>query len=765
MLHEILLSLSGLQSPVWNQAKSSADAEGEVFNQYVSPPERAMLDTLGHLHDIHVKVRDAATRSATHPSVVCRAVGSSIADVHLGRFMDKIMEVESLILKKDAGYVGAYEIVPLSTIISEFAPWTRRLEWLWSLVQHLDPRSSIAGAKRKASGANILDVLEKETHTGYSDIEDMAIALLEVAQRTWMRAASLWALYGKLPAACAVDFCIKANPTSSSTMDAFSIDPLLVPEFVNSRAAHALLSSGSALNQLRSQNLYTSATLKGTDDPSLRLMPVHMRLLQTLHYPLNPLLLENVLSSINQSISENALSQILPRHLVMQLLQITLRYMLLDHGEFAVALVAHADERVNNLQHRRPVTRPVRKIGRLDDLTIPEVELNDILNKAMADLSALQADDDLDDDIGALARKLFSLRPADISHGPRLIATLLPTPTSLHITIPPSSPLHIFLSGQDTQSYALVNAYLLSIRRAGLHLSDLWKLSYHRRCYPTPLGPPKSASAMGPSSLANRRARDAVRSRRTRPHWTCASKALYLINALQTFFHGEVIQSSWANFHRWIDGEGTAATPSARSSRPGTASSAGATRITETSNERPNTAESTRRQGHHDPRALAEAHRLYLHALTDALFLANDKFMTTLKSLLHRLDHFVALFSRVQTVWEGLDLQEDDGVLDAFANHARDERDVLAEMDRTRDDVEATLVELVGIIRGIEEEKRSGSSIVNTMSGLELNGTKFIPWQARTVDRLVMKLDSLTGRREENEEGSGSGIADVYHDE
>ncbi|EXJ78600.1 hypothetical protein A1O1_09001 [Capronia coronata CBS 617.96] len=772
MLHEILLSLSGLQSPIWNQERepdNAEAAEARSFNQYVSPPERAMLDTLGHLHDLHIKIRDGAARSATNPSMVCRAVGSSIIDAHLGRFMEEILKVEALMLKKDAGFVGAYDIVPLSTVVAEFAPWARRLEWLWSVVQRLEPASRRGNRTRAASGAALLAFLERETRTGYADIEDMAVALLEVAQRTWMRTASLWILSGKVPAYGVEDFCITANPTSSSTMNAFSIDPALTPPFVNPGAARALLSAGSALNQLRSQNLSATGSLQSSEDPSLLLMPIHARVLQSLSYPLDPLLFENVLSSIHQSISENALSQILPRTMVMQLLQVILRYMLLDHGEFAVSLVAHADERVSNRQSRT-VARPVRKTGKLDDLSMQDVELNGILNKAMSDLAALQADDDLDYDIWSLAKRLLSLRPAaETPHRSRLISTLLPTPTSLCITIPPSSPLHIFLSAQDAQMYAVLNAYLLSIRRAGLHLSELWKLSYHRRCYPAPVAPPRSFSRTGQASTAKRRLRNAERTARTRRHWTCASKALFMINELQAYLQGEVIQCSWTRFEKWIEGDDTGTSSSStRSSRPGTASSAGLSKTTGLSYMGDNITDSTRRHGLNDPRALAEAHHLYLQALSEALFFTDDNFTGALQSLLSRIDHLIALFSRLQTVWESLDLQEDEGVLDAFANHAQDEQEVLAEMDRTRDAIEATLLELVQLIREIEKEKRSGlatNTVIEKASTLGLGGTKFVPWQARSVDRLIMKLDSLAGRQDEGKDETGTGIGDFYDDE
>lgn len=722
-----------------------------------------MLDTLAHLHDLHVRIKDAtATFATSHSSMVCRAVSSSIIHVHLGNFMDKVLHVESSILKKDAGYVGAYEIVPLSTLVAEFAPWTRRLEWLWSVVEHLERGPKQAQGKRPCSGASILDFLSRETQTGFSDIEEMAVALLTVAQRAWMRAASLWVLYGKLPASGAQDFCVKPNPEPSSAMDTFMLDHSIVPKFVNPDAAYALLSTGSALSQLRSQASTTGLSSKMGNDPSMSLLPGHLRLLESLRYPLSPSLLENTLLSINQSISENALSQVLPRPLVLQLLQIILRFLLLDHGEFSVSLIAHADERVANRQQTQTVTRPIRKIGRLDDLAIKEAELNSILSKTMAEVAALQADDDADDDILNLAKKLLVLKSVDKPNDPRMVSTLLPAPTLLSITIAPSSPLHIFLSSDDVNTYAILNAYLISIHRAGLHLSALWKLSSYRRCYPTPLGPPRSASQAGRERLASRRSRDGWRTTRTRRYWTCASKALFMINELEAYLQGEVIQSSWTHFHTWLNGEERLGLSSAKSSRPNTASS---TDPLNTTQQPQNVLVPPS-----DPRAMAEAHRRYLQTLTAALFVTDNDFMELLKTLLTQLDHFVALFPRLQAIWEGLDLQDDEGVEDAFSNYHQDQKEVLAEMDRTTDAIEASLIGLVSRIREFEKDKRPGAGIHSTMGSLQelgLNSSKFIPWHARTVDRLVMKLDSLAGKHEEERPESEPGMVHTegYDDE
>src|SRR5262249_54816092 len=158
------------------------------------------------------------------------------------------------------------------------------------------------------------------------------------------------------------------------------------------------------------------------------------------------------------------LSQILPRPLVMQLLDIIFRYMLLAHGEFAVSLIAHADERMMNRQQPQTVV-PIRKIGRMSDLAIKEAELSGILNKTMSELAALRSEEDAEGDNFTFAKKLLSLKAVDLPSGQNVVTTLLPTPTLLCLAIPPSSPLHIFLSSQDIDKYASLNAYLLSIHR------------------------------------------------------------------------------------------------------------------------------------------------------------------------------------------------------------------------------------------------------------------------------------------------------------
>jgi hypothetical protein len=195
MLHEILLSLSGHPSPLLSTHATST-------TNILSPPERALLSSLSNLSSLHRSIRSNTAQIAKeHPSTICRAVALSISNVHLQRFQRKILDVEKGILSKDADFVGAYDIVPLTGIVREFEGWTRRMEWFSGVVEVMNDGN--------CTGAVVIDRLVKELKTGYSDVEEVARSLVEVAQMAWLRQVSSWVLYGKLPSLGKEDFCVR----------------------------------------------------------------------------------------------------------------------------------------------------------------------------------------------------------------------------------------------------------------------------------------------------------------------------------------------------------------------------------------------------------------------------------------------------------------------------------------------------------------------------------------------------------------------------
>ena len=138
MLHEIFLSLSGHPSPLFSLQGEEDAVSQDAFP--LAPPEKALLASLARLSRLHARLRvHTSSISSSHPSVICRAVSTAIVTEHLGGFQKKILDVEKAILVEDSGYVGGYGIVPLSTIVGEFTPWTRRLDWLWGIIRFINP--------------------------------------------------------------------------------------------------------------------------------------------------------------------------------------------------------------------------------------------------------------------------------------------------------------------------------------------------------------------------------------------------------------------------------------------------------------------------------------------------------------------------------------------------------------------------------------------------------------------------------------------------
>lgn len=269
MLHEILLSLSGHPSPLLRTAQA-ADPDGggggnDASLLLITAPERALLAGVAHLSDLHVRLRTSGAQvAASHPSAICRAVAAAVEGTHLAAFQRKVLDVEAGVLRRDAGLVGAYNVVPLTAVVAEFEGWTRRMEWLWEVVAFMlerrtttrgrkkgggkggpspSPRAASSGSKGEGeagadgevegeggvgeddggdggqetttttcTGAALIDRLRGELQTGYEDIEETARSLVRVAEMAWVKQVSAWILYGRLPGFGAEDFFIRKAP-------------------------------------------------------------------------------------------------------------------------------------------------------------------------------------------------------------------------------------------------------------------------------------------------------------------------------------------------------------------------------------------------------------------------------------------------------------------------------------------------------------------------------------------------------------------------
>jgi hypothetical protein len=767
MLHEILLSLSGQPSPLFNTQKGESNITQDDF-PILSPPEKALLASVGHLSRLHAQLRKQADDiSSTNSSVVCRSVATAILGVHLGEFQMKILEVERAILAEDSGYVGGYGIVPLSTIVGEFAPWTRRMEWLWGVIQFIQSDERSSDRSHGSAGAALIDRLRVEAQTGYLDIKEMALKLVTAAETAWMKQLSMWLLYGNLPMYGKNDFFIRQDPETTDEETQFSMNPRLPPKFVTLQTASSILFIGKSLNHIRAKR---KTSIAGASTAPVTLYREHIEHLASVQSPISSLKLSTAVDCIRLSLSQSTLSKLLPLPKILEILTLLHNFFLLRRGEFAVALVAHADSRVDE-SRRRGATMTSGLPGKLEGLAIKEGDVTAALVQTWAELFSLQKEEDPTDEELELARELLCLsvsngksgRPMTPAQTPNPIPDIssvsfedLLFPTSTNLTAQIRAPLDLFISNSDIAIYSKIHSYLLGIRRAQIRLGDLWKRTPLRRTYPTPWGPPKSNSPFGQAKLKARRERDNARVRQMRPVWATGSACLFMLSEIGGFFQGDVVNESWQHLHQWI--EGCSSSQSVPSSRPGTSSSFKPQINSKTASpDRMPARDSEAGQqtmGRHDPEALTVAHRRHLGSLVSSLLLTEIRFTNILRGLLNNIDRFAALVIRLETIQRNMDLETDEGVVDTLVDYASEEHEVWEELCVTRNDVDAGIQNLVTSLRDIDDS-RSGDGrgpVDLTMnlgqmwpgSGKDDNTPGFnhyVPRKAAGVDRLLMKLD------------------------
>lgn len=93
---------------------------------------------------------------------------------------------------------------------------------------------------------------------------------------------------------------------------------------------------------------------------------------------------------------------------------------------------------------------------------------------------------------------------------------------------------------------------------------------------------------------------------------------------------------------------------------------------------------------------------MYLRTLAHRLLLTQQAWTDPLYELLAQTDHLVALVRRLQAVWAAADLEADVGVVDAFVDLAREERDVREELRAVEARVRRAIEGLVAELRRIE---------------------------------------------------------------
>ncbi|KAH7417887.1 gamma-tubulin complex component protein [Cadophora sp. MPI-SDFR-AT-0126] len=727
MLHEILLSLSGHPSPLLTADHSSSSS-------ILSPPEKALLSSIAHLSNLHCKLlAHTATIATSHPSSICQAVATAIKSTHLARFQRKVLEVEDGILRKDAGTVGAYNIVPLTAIVGEFSGWTRRMEWFLEVVEFM--MRGNGGDGKTCSGAMVIDRLCESMQTGYVDIEEAALSLVRVAETAWLKQVSAWVLYGRLPSFGREDFFVQIV---HGDIQEYQSKPELLPAFVSASTASSLLFIGRSLNHIRVKGVSSAKS------PELDLLSSHLQQLSTLKFPINGANFSRVITSIRISLSQTTLQKLLPLSRVVEILSLLREFFLLGRGEFAIALISEADDKIRS-RWRRSDNLGYDKRDGLGNIVVKEGEVSAVLARTWAAMGSLQGqyeEEQDEDELLELARDLVQLsitksNSTTPSKGQqtasKIVSTpfknlLLSVPVSLSLHIP--SPLDLFLTPADVQIYSSINAYLLSIHRAHLRLTDLWKITSLRRDHPAPPGPPYGSSTAGRNKVQTMRTRGKERSQAMRSVWATSSAAVFFLGETEAYLQGEVVQGTWDGFKTWLAGE---------SSRPTSPRSPVDDEDDIWLQAAREPTSQTGNSNTHDPQTLADAHRRYLSALATTLLLTNSSFTDPLYHLFQQIDHLVALVYRVHSIWQSLDLEADEGVVDAFSDFHKEERDIKEQLVTVANRVKDGIEEIVKNLRDIDQEKEGWD---NGFAELVLGEEgAYVPTKVGRVDRLLMKLD------------------------
>ncbi|KAI0404410.1 Spc97/Spc98 family protein [Xylaria palmicola] len=761
MLHEILLSLSGHPSPLLRNDYSDSAA-----SSLISPPERELLATAAHLSDLHCDLRDQTSRiSSAHPSAICRAVSTAITAVHLAAFQRKIIEVEDGILRRDAALVGAYNIVPLTAVIGQFSGWTRRLEWLWGLIEFMTADLATEDGL-PLQGAKLIDKLRGELQTGYADVAETALSLLQVAETLWLKQVAAWVLYGRRPAVAAYDFFICEDEEEEQ---GYSIDYDLLPSFVPPSTATSMLFIGVSINRARSRP-GTDVGANGLSHLALQ----HQELAQ-LSSPLHSVVFSRAITSIRYTLSRTTLQKLLPLARVEEVLKVLREFFLIGRGEFAVALTQQADERIRS-RWRRADNAAYEKRDALGTVVVKEGEVATVLSKTWAFLGSMQGQHADEDEALELARDLLRFHvskpteeaaPAQGSDptGDKILDAIVPTPFNnllfsvpVTLTMEIQSPLDLFLTQTDLQIYTAINSYLLSIRRAHLRLTDLWKITSLRRDHPPPPRAPYGNTKAGIAKTRLLRERWSLRSSIMRSTWSTSSAAIFFLGETEAYLQVEVVEGLWSHFHSWVTGAGAPAAQGAARSRPTTSQGPfpGVDGGDDDDDDPPPATHQHARPSH-DPQTLRTAHRRYLGALTRRLLLTRPSFAGPLHELLAQTDRLAALARRLHGVWAAADLEADEGVVDAFADPAAEERDVRAQLRGAERRVKFGIEDAVAALRALSldagfaaemegdtdaaDDEDDDDALDAAGGGDDEDAGRYRPRRIGGIDRLLMKLD------------------------
>ena len=485
----------------------------------------------------------------------------------------------------------------------------------------------------------------------------------------------------------------------------------------------------------------------------------NVRRLTHLTSPLSSNALATVVGEMRASLTRQITRGVLPVQKILDTLSSLQDFFLSRRVDFTDALITEADEhlRQRHTQARLPGSRS-GSTG-LAGAMMKENEVSTVLSRTWHALApGLNTDETLDDEMEwarenlrlSLAKpsvggdRTVQLRSEDRTLQHELESCdgtfddfLLSAPTQLHLVLKP--PMSLFLHQQELQSYAAMHAYLLSIRRANLHLSALWRRNLLRKSSPVLAGSNKSSKYRLESSKRSRE-RSAKREKRLRPIWAALSRTIFFLNELGQYLSFEVVDQSWVSFQGWL--YTTRNEDDLNNQRQATRAFSNEAELLPseeylhaTVNTNPSNPLAQ------DPEILSTAHRQYLSSLLSSLLLTNPTYTAVIRDLLHRIDHLASLVIRIENIFSNVDLQ-DEGVMEedgpSARNYVQEEREVHQEMKTAADRVESGMARVVEVLRGIDAQKYKNQE--SAWKAKIRAKTGFEPWHGGHVDRLLLRL-------------------------
>ena len=714
MLHEVFLVLSGHPSPLCSEDPSTIDA----FS--LTDAEKSLLEPVGRLGRLHRALRPQLSQICqTHSSVICRSVANAILTTHLSKFQQHIEQVERQILSNDARTVGAYNIVPLASVLQGFDVWRRRIDFLWDLTCYMyqvDASTvvdTVIADQKECSGPALLDNLSLCTGSGYEDIERTATNLLVVGEKTLFRLLSCWLLTGQLSEIGRRDSFVQQSGPAMKQSTSYNLDKELIPASISVETASSILFVGRTLKML----MPATDALSGMA-PRSSISASSTKTMQKLHsvtFPLKSARLATVVSDIRRDLSMNLGQTVLPMHALLHNLHYIRDFLLAGRPDLIDQLIDEADKYLE-MRNQQTRTGPRKhQNNELAGITMKSGEIKIVMDRTWASIELSSVKDAAVDETewGRVHLKLALASATEASNDAikppanRVMGKfddfLLAAPVELRLDL--DDAFDIVVSSSDQKTYTVIHSYLLAIKRAHNHVSRLWKDGACRK------------SVMGHSSTV-RMAQDGLKMRKILA--TC-SMVVFTLSEIGSYFAEEVIPLSWATFQEWAMQSQIGLRKVDRQKTTDTARSA--SEIDGKDQELP-----------HDPETLAIAHHHYLECITKSLLLTNESWTRTLRSLLTYVDQMVAFVTRLQHAQQNIHLYSQDVDQHLRRKYLHEEEFLFGEAKKSCSRVDEAVSKITTLLKTIAPP---GSDVANS------DDTDFEPWQPGNgaIERLLLRLD------------------------